>query len=105
MPVSNSNIGSLQRISESSDISYKLILVAISSSVNSEDTGEILAAVIVCCAPQLVSASSPSGYCHTGQQNHGWQLADLAAPRFARACLAASELPVHWVTLRRWREQ
>lgn len=33
-----------------------------------------------------------------GSKTKGWHLAELAAAGFARACLVASELPVHWVT-------
>lgn len=72
--------------------------------MNSEGAGKILAAVIVCCPPQSVLPILPVVV--LGSKTKGWQLAELAAAMFARACLAASELPVHWVTLllRRQRE-
>jgi len=34
-----------------------------------------------------------------GGDSKGWQLAKLAAARFARACLSATELTVHGVML------
>lgn len=74
--------------------------------MHSEGAGKILAAVIVCCPPQSVLPILPVVTVVQGSKTKGWQLAELAAVMFARACLAASELPVHWVTLllRRQRE-
>ena len=72
--------------------------MVLSSNISSEDTDKILAAVIVCYPPQEVTANSASGYCCTRWQK-GWQVEELAAARFARACLSASELTVRWVTL------
>lgn len=69
---------SLKKISDTSDISYGLILVVGSSNTSSEDTDKILAAMVVFCPPQEVSAHSARGYGCVGWQE-GWQLAELAA--------------------------
>lgn len=49
--VSSLTLNALERISDTSDITYRLILVVISNNIVSEDADKILAAVIACCAP------------------------------------------------------
>lgn len=44
-------LNALERISDTSDMSYRLILVVTSGNIISEDADKILAAVIVCCLP------------------------------------------------------
>lgn len=81
--------------------------MVLSSNTSSEDTDKILAAVIVAVLHKRLLQILLVVTVVQGGKSKGWQLAELAAARFARACLSASELAVHWVTLRfrKQREQ